>query len=140
MQSHRELIRSHGFTLIELLVVLAILGMLASFAAPRLFNVLAGAESDSARVQLESLSVGVDLYRLETGSYPTNLLALVEKPAGATRWNGPYLKKNSLPKDPWGNDFVYRYPGEQGSYDLLTYGADGTEGGEGVDADVVSWE
>lgn len=129
-----------GFTLLELLVVLAILGLIASFAAPRIFKALSGAESDAARVQIENLGTGIDLYRLEVGRYPPDLEALIRKPVGVDKWNGPYLKKEVIPKDPWGNDFVYRQPGEHGPYDLYTLGADNTEGGKDANKDVVSWE
>ncbi len=111
-----------------------------TFAAPRALKWLAGARSDSARIQIEALSTGIDLYRLEVGSYPPDLEALVTRPPGAERWDGPYLKKSTVPKDPWGRDFIYRIPGEHGSYDLYSLGADGQEGGSGEDADVVSWQ
>ena len=132
--------RFPGFTLLELLVVLAILGLIVTFAAPRALKWLSGARSDSARIQIEALSTGIDLYRLEVGSYPPDLEALVTRPPGAERWDGPYLKKSSVPKDPWGRDFIYRNPGEHGPYDLYSFGADGQEGGSGEDADVVSWQ
>lgn len=132
--------RQLGFTLLELLVVLAILGLIATFAAPQVLKWLSGAKSDAARIQIEALGTGIDLYRLEVGNYPPDLEALVSQPSGADRWNGPYLKKRTLPKDPWGRDYLYRYPGENGAYDLYTLGADGQEGGSGEDADVVSWQ
>ena len=131
---------ARGFTLLELLVVLAILGLIATFAAPQVLKWLSGAKSDSARIQIEALGTGIDLYRLEVGSYPPDLEALVEQPAGADRWDGPYLKKRTVPKDPWGREYIYRYPGANGPYDLYTLGADGQEGGSGEDADVVSWQ
>jgi general secretion pathway protein G len=126
--------------LLELLVVLAILGMVAAFATPQALKWLAGAKSDSARIQLESLSTSIDLYRLEVGTYPPTLEALVEKPPGVDRWNGPYLKKPVLPKDPWGRDFQYRFPGEHGEYDIFSLGADGSDGGDGENRDVTSWQ
>ncbi|HSS65384.1 MAG TPA: type II secretion system major pseudopilin GspG [Gammaproteobacteria bacterium] len=132
--------RSPGFTLLELLVVMAILGLIVTFAAPRALKWLSGAKSDSARIQIEALGTGIDLYRLEVGSYPPDLEALVTQPSGADRWDGPYLKKSTVPKDPWGRDYIYRQPGEHGAYDLYTLGADGQEGGSGEDADVVSWQ
>ncbi len=135
----RERRSGRGFTLLELLVVLAILGLIAAFATPRALKWLSGAKSDSARIQIENLSTAVDLYRLEVGSYPPTLEGLVAKPAGAERWNGPYLKKGVLPEDPWGRPFVYAYPGENGEYDLSTLGADGQVGGDGENADVTSW-
>ena len=131
---------SAGFTLVELLVVLAILGMIAAFAAPRVFKYLGSAKMDAAKIQIESLSSGLDLYRLEVGSYPASMSALVEKPAGVDKWNGPYLKKRSLPKDPWGKDYLYRFPAEDGSYELSSFGADGVEGGEGENSDIFSWQ
>ncbi len=132
--------RLRGFTLLELLVVLAILGLIATFAAPQVLKWLSGAKSDSARIQIEAVSSAIDLYRLEVGSYPPDLEALVTKPSGADRWDGPYLKRRTVPKDPWGRDYIYRNPGENGPYDLYTLGADGQEGGTGEDTDVVSWQ
>lgn len=132
--------KARGFTLLELLVVLAILAMIATFAGPQVFKWLSGAKSDSARIQIENLSAGIDLYRLEVGRLPPDLTALVQAPTGVDKWNGPYLKKRVVPKDPWDNEFVYRVPGENGDYDLLSLGADNQEGGEGEDADVVSWQ
>lgn len=131
--------QSSGFTLLELLVVIAILGLIATFAAPQVLKWLSGAKSDSARIQIEALGTGIDLYRLEVGSYPPTLDALVSKPSDAEKWNGPYLRKTVVPKDPWGRDYVYRSPGEHGPYDLISLGADGVEGGDGEDADIVSW-
>lgn len=131
--------RSTGFTLLELLVVIAILGLIATFAAPQVLKWLSGAKSDSARIQIEALGTSIDLYRLEVGSYPPTLDALVAKPSGAEKWNGPYLKKTVVPKDPWGRDYLYRQPGEHGPYDLVSLGADGAEGGDGENEDIVSW-
>ena len=132
--------RNRAFTLIELLAVIAILGLIAAFAVPQVLKWVSGARSDSARIQIEALGGSIDLYRLEVGSYPPTLEALVEKPHGAERWNGPYLKKRKIPKDPWGHDYVYRYPGKNGGYDLMSLGADNSEGGEGEQRDIVSWE
>lgn len=129
-----------AFTLLELLVVLAILAMIATVAGPQVFKWLSGARSDTARIQLENLGAGIDLYRLEVGRLPPDLEALVRKPSDADRWNGPYLKKSKVPKDPWENEFIYRVPGQYGDYDLLSLGADNAEGGEGEDRDIVSWE
>ena len=132
--------KASGFTLVELLVVLAILGMIAAFAAPRVFKYLGSAKTDAAKIQIENLSSGLDLYKLEVGSYPNSLSALVEKPAGVGKWNGPYLKKRVIPKDPWGKDYVYKYPAKDGMYELMSYGADGVQGGEGENSDIVSWQ
>ena len=134
--------RRRGFTLIELLVVLVILGLLAGLVGPRVLSYLGGAKSDTARLQINEFGAGLDLFYLEIGRYPTSdegLIALIEKPSDMTNWNGPYLKKKSIPKDPWGNDYIYRSPGENGPYDLYSLGMDGTEGGEGDNEDIVSW-
>ncbi len=140
MAARSQRYRAGGFTLLEILVVLAIIGLIAAIAAPQVFKSFGGAKTDTARVQIEALSTSIDLYRLEVGKLPPDLDALVEKPSGVDRWNGPYLRKQSIPKDPWHNDFVYRAPGEHGAYDLLSYGADGAPGGEGENRDVTSWE
>lgn len=132
--------RQLGFTLIELLVVLAILALIASFAGPEVVKWLGESKSKSALVQIENLSSGIDLYKLEVGSYPPTLEALVSPPPGADRWNGPYLRKPVVPNDPWGHPFNYRVPGEHGPYDLFSLGADNQEGGEGENRDIVSWE
>jgi general secretion pathway protein G len=103
---------------------------------------LGGAKSDSAQLQVEEFGAGLDLFHLEVGRYPTTeegLQALVEQPAGVNNWNGPYLRKNTVPKDPWGNEYHYRSPGEHSLYDLYSLGYDNAEGGEGDNADIVSW-
>lgn len=93
-------------------------------------------------LQIEELGAGLDLFHLEVGRYPTTeegLEALVAEPVGVNRWNGPYLKKKTTPKDPWGNDYFYSSPGEHGMYDLYSLGQDNMEGGEDETADIVSW-
>ena len=132
--------RSKAFTLIELLAVIAILGLIAAFAVPQVLKWVSGARSDSARIQIEALGASIDLYRLEVGAFPPTLDALVKKPNGVDRWDGPYIKKKVVPRDPWGNDYVYRYPGNNGEYDLISLGSDNSEGGEGEQKDIVSWE
>jgi general secretion pathway protein G len=134
--------RRAGFTLIELLVVLVILGLLASIVAPNVMSRLGGAKVKTARVQIEDLGAALDLYMLETGALPgtdDGLAALVQKPSNAERWNGPYLKKANVPKDPWGNEYHYQSPGEHGPYDLYSLGADNAPGGEDDNADIGSW-
>lgn len=131
-----------GFTLLELLVVLVILGMLAALAGPRVMKYVGGAKSDTAKIQIEELAAALDMYKLEVGQHPNTqdgLQALVQAPAGAANWNGPYLKKNTVPKDPWGNDYHYVSPGQHGPFDIFSYGADNREGGDGDNKDVVSW-
>ncbi len=134
--------RQAGFTLVELLVVLIILGLIAAFAAPRVIKFVGGAKTDSARIQIERLSGVLDLYRLQIGRYPSEdegLNALMEAPADAPSWDGPYLKKADSLNDPWGRPYLSRFPGEHGDYDLYTLGADGQEDGEGEDQDLTSW-
>ena len=139
---HRIYRRRYGFTLIELLVVLVILGLLAGLVGPRVLKYLGSAKTDTAQLQIEELGASLDLYHLEVGHYPRSdegLNALVEKPAGVNNWNGPYLKKNTVPLDPWGNPYHYEYPGKNGEYDIYSLGTDNAAGGEGEAADVVSW-
>jgi general secretion pathway protein G len=131
-----------GFSLIELLIVLIILGLLASLVGPRLFRHVDDARVGTARAQIELLGTALDSYRLDTGRYPTTeqgLEALRSEPSGVRNWNGPYLPR-PIPKDPWGNEYVYKSPGDHGDYDLLSYGADGQPGGEGDSAEIRSWE
>lgn len=131
-----------GFTLVELLVVLVILGLIAAIATPQVIKYLGRANSDAARIQVERLAGILDLYRLELGDYPSEdsgLEALVERPPGVERWNGPYIKKADSLKDPWGKPYIYRYPGEHGDYDLYSLGKDGQESGEGENQDLTSW-
>ncbi|MFO1422748.1 MAG: type II secretion system major pseudopilin GspG [Candidatus Competibacteraceae bacterium] len=136
--------RARGFTLIELLVVLVILGLLAGLVGPQVIKYLGGANTKTAKLQIEDFSTALDAFRLDMGRYPNSaegLAALVVQPSGATRWNGPYLRKNTIPKDPWGHDYQYRSPGQHGgAFDLYSLGADNAEGGDGENQDVVSWQ
>jgi len=129
--------------LIELLVVLAILGLLVGLVGPRVMKALSGSKTDAARIQVEQLGGTLEMYAIDIGRYPTTaegLQALVENPGNAKNWNGPYLKKPRVPKDPWGFDYEYRSPGEHGPFDIWTLGADNREGGDGEDQDVYGWE
>ena len=120
-----------GFTLIELLVVMVIIGLLAALVVPKFFGHVDKAMQQDAQAQIELLGQALDLYRLENHKYPNTdegLQAIAS-----------YLKKE-IPKDPWGNNFEYRSPGEHGDYDLVSYGADSVEGGEDNNRDIVSWK
>jgi general secretion pathway protein G len=128
-----------GFTLVELLVVLAILGMLAALVGPQVLNQLGGAKSKSAAIQIRDFEQALELYKLDVGRFPGSnegLNALVRQPSSAKGWNGPYLKKDEVPMDPWGNPYQYRVSGS--TIDISSYGADGRQGGSGEDADVSS--
>ncbi|MFC7050959.1 type II secretion system major pseudopilin GspG [Emcibacter nanhaiensis] len=130
-----------GYTLLELLVVLAILALLATFAAPAVLKYLGSAKEDVAGVQLENLAAALNLYRLEVGDYPSTddgLQALLTAPKDAASWNGPYLEKESGIIDPWGTPYVYKKPGTDRAYDLMSYGADKVAGGENENADIVA--
>ena len=131
-----------GFTLIEMLVVISIIALIMGLVGPRVLNYLSESKVKAAKIQIESLTTALDLYALDTGQFPSSpegLEALMQRPGGVTSWNGPYLKGNVVPKDPWGRPYIYRTPGQHGAYDILSYGADGQEGGTGAAADITSW-
>jgi general secretion pathway protein G len=128
--------KNRGFTLMELLIVMAILGMLAALVGPALFSNLGKGQRSAAQTQMDSLASALDGYRLDVGRYPRELDGLVENDTGRDTWSGPYLQRaDAVPKDPWGNDYVYTLVGED--FELLSYGADGAQGGEGDDADLT---
>ncbi len=132
-----------GFTLIELLIVMIIIGLLAAFVVPKLIGKVDESKITAAKAQIELISTALDMYKLDTGKYPTQntgLGALNIKSEDVKNWNGPYLKKEKVPKDPWGAEYTYKFPGEHGDFDIVSYGADGTEGGDGDNRDIVSWE
>jgi general secretion pathway protein G len=137
----------NGFTLIEIMVVIFILGLLASFIAPRIMGRTDEAKQTKTRIQIEGLETALKLYKLDNGMYPPTeqgLQALVEQPETEPvpkKWRkGGYLEKGKVPLDPWGNDFIYLSPGVHGDFDILSYGADGVAGGEDKDKDINSWE
>jgi general secretion pathway protein G len=134
--------RDGGFTLIEVLVVLVILGLLAALAAPQAIGYLGRARTSAADLQVKNLGAVLDLYSMETGSYPSTeqgVTALISAPPGANAWNGPYVKDPDMIRDPWGRVFRYKYPGEHAEYDLYSLGADDQPGGDGQDRDVGNW-
>ncbi len=137
---------NRGFTFIELLVVMSILTLLAVMVVPKIIGRADDAKVDAARVQIRNLESGLKMYKLDNGNYPSTeqgLQALINKPTTGLipkkYREGGYLESKSLPKDPWGNDYLYISPGNHGEYDLYSHGADGVSGGEGKDADIESW-
>jgi len=129
-----------GFTLLELLVVMVIIGLLVSYVAPRYFTQLGKSEVKATRAQIAALAKALDVYRLDTGHYPpedAGLQALTAAPANEPKWQGPYLDK-AVPLDSWGNPYIYRIPGEQREYDLISLGKDGKPGGVDENADITN--
>ena len=138
---------NRGFTLIELMVVIIILGILAMYVAPKIMGRPGEARQVKARLDIQNIESALKLYKLDNGIYPTTeqgLLALVEQPETGTvprKWKtGGYLEKCRVPKDPWGNDFVYLSPGLKGDFDIISYGLDGVPGGEEENKDANNWD
>ena len=139
--------RHKGFTLIELMVVVVILGILALYVAPKIMGRPDEAKQVKAKMDIASLETALKLYRLDNGLYPSTeqgLPALVQPPQSGIipkSWKeGGYLEKSQVPKDPWGNDYLYLCPGSHGDFDLVSLGADGVAGGEGKDRDINNWD
>jgi len=139
--------KAGGFTLLEIIVVVFILSLLAAIVAPKIIGRTDDARIAEAKVQIRNFETALKLFKLDNGFYPDTqqgLQALVEKPAtGRAPQNykeGGYLEQKRIPADPWGNPYIYISPGLNGDYDLMSYGADGKEGGEGKDGDIKSWD
>jgi general secretion pathway protein G len=133
--------RERGMTLIEILVVLVLIGIVLGIVGGNFISKGEKAKSDAAKIEIGQISQTLDLYKLEIGRYPTTqegLQALTAAPAGVTNWNGPYWKKTSVPKDPWGNEYKYTSPAQSAPYEIISLGADGREGGEGPNKDISS--
>jgi len=132
-----------GITLIELMVVVVIIALFAALVGPALFKNVGKAQVTAAKSQIESFMTALGTYKLDVGTFPTTdqgLQALRVKPAEVENWNGPYLPKD-VPLDPWKHPYVYKFPGEHGDEpDVICYGADGQPGGDGENADIVSWK
>lgn len=132
--------RAAGFTLLELLVVVVIIGLLAALVGPRVFGHIAQSEITTARAQIEAFSRAIEAYRMDMGKFPDaaiGLNALMTAPTATKKWRGPYLLKE-IPTDPWGHPYVYRFPGAVRDYQVISFGSDGAEGGEGDAADLVN--
>ncbi|HEX9389677.1 MAG TPA: type II secretion system major pseudopilin GspG [Usitatibacteraceae bacterium] len=142
MNLHR--MRERGFSLIEIIIVITIIGLIVAWAGNRIFGQGDKAKAGIARSRIAELSAQLDLYKLETGRYPTSaegLKALLQAPAGVSNWNGPYVKNADSIKDPWNNEMIYRSPGnENRAFEIISLGSDGKEGGEGVNKDINSWQ
>jgi general secretion pathway protein G len=134
--------RQAGVTLIEMMVVVTIIALFVALVAPKLFKQADKAKITAARAQMNNFMTALGAYKLDTSTFPTTeqgLAALRIRPANMPLWNGPYLPQD-VPLDPWGRAYVYRYPGESGDEpEIVSLGADGQPGGEGIDADVLSW-
>lgn len=133
---------ARGMTLIEILVVLVLIGVVLGVVGGNFIGKGEKAKADAAKIEMGQIGQTLDLYKLETGRYPSTqegLQALISAPPGVGNWNGPYWKKTTVPKDPWGNDYRYASPGQNNSpYEIASYGADGKEGGDGANKDITT--
>ena len=146
-QAKRAIFTERGFTLIELMVVIVILGILAGLIVPRIMSRPEEAKRIKAKMQIQSLETALKLYKLDNGFYPDTeqglnaLVVIPEYGRVPQNWRtGGYLEKGRLPKDPWGNDFVYLSPGTNSEFDIISYGADGVAGGEEENSDINNWD
>jgi general secretion pathway protein G len=145
-QKKRRRKQEEGFTLVELMVVIVIIGLLAAIVAVNVIPSGDKARAVRAKADISTIEGGLEMYRLQNGSFPTTtqgLEALIHAPAGASAASyqpGGYLKGGKVPVDPWNRPYLYAAPGRHGEADIWSYGADGKEGGEGTDADITSWQ
>ena len=121
-----------GFTLVEMLVVITIIGLIMALVGPRVLGYLGESKVKAAKIQIESFSAALDLFYLDNGRYPASnegLTALIQRPASASAWNGPYLRTGAVPLDPWGHPYLYKFPGDHAAYDIASRGPDGDSAG-----------
>jgi general secretion pathway protein G len=133
----RALRTQGGFTLLEIIIVFVLIAGLLAFVVPKIYDQMGTAQAREAKIRLTTLVGDIELYKLEVGRYPDQLLSLVKQPSGVDKWNGPYAKDADL-KDSWGNDYRYTVPGTNRPYDLVSLGADGKEGGDGPNKDITN--
>jgi len=137
-RSEQKRRRDSGVTLLEIMVVLAIIALIATLAAPRIIGSFGRAKSQAAEIQMGNIKAALQLYYIDTGRYPgeaEGLSALTTQPDATEGWSGPYAGADDV-KDPWGRQYIYRFPGQNGDFDLLTLGRDGQPGGESEDRDI----
>ena len=144
MKRNRKRSGQAGVTLIEMLVVVTIIGLFVALVGPMLFKKADEAKVQATRAQIDGFGTALGMYKLDTGTFPTTeqgLQALRVKPPDVNQWNGPYMPKD-IPKDAWARDFIYRFPGEHqvDEPEIVSLGADGQPGGEGINADILSWK
>ena len=130
---------TRSFTMIEMVVVIVIIATLAAVATPMYFNYVKSSRINAAKMQIGIFEQCIFDYRVHMRKLPSSLEDLVKNSSGSKRWKGPYLKGGVIPKDPWGNDYIYKKPGDHGEFDIISYGADGQPGGEDEDADIGNW-
>ena len=139
MKTQKQRRRITPFTLIEVVVVIVILVTLASVATPMYMNYIKKSKIATAKTQIKLLDDALQQYKLDVGTYPSDLQGLMENIDQSEKWDGPYIKPR-VPLDPWGGEYQYVFPGEHGEFDIYSFGADGQEGGEGEYADQTNWE
>lgn len=131
-----------GFTLIEIIIVVIILSLIAALVGPRLFKKVEKSKQQITKTQIVMIENSIKMFKLDTGRYPTTeegLKVLLANPGGISNWDGPYLEKG-VPKDPWGKDYIYTYPGKNYTFEIVSLGADGLPGGDGENKDITNWE
>jgi general secretion pathway protein G len=142
MRNHRAARRTaRGMTLIEILVVLTLIGIVMGIVGSNFIQRGEQAKVKAAKIEIDQIGQVLDLYKLETGRYPTTqegLQALLQAPPGVNNWSGPYWKKGAVPKDPWNHDYKYSSPAASAPYEIVSLGADGQEGGDGPNKDISS--